>query len=38
MIQTPTNYATPTSVTSRDALDATHKNNRYRKAIFEQIC
>jgi predicted ArsR family transcriptional regulator len=38
MIQTPTNYATPTSVLSRDALDATHKSNRYRQMIYEQIC
>ena len=39
MIQaTPTNYATPTSVASRDVLDATHKSNRYRQAIFDQIC
>lgn len=39
MIQaTPTNYATPTSVASRDALDATHKSNRYRQAIYEHIC
>lgn len=36
--QTPTNYGSATSVASRDALDATHKSNRYRQMIYEQIC
>ena len=39
MIQaTPTNYDSAASVASRDALDATHKSNRYKQAIYEQIC
>jgi hypothetical protein len=39
MIQaTPTNYQNEASLASRDALDASHKSNKYKKLIYEQIC
>ena len=35
---TPTNYHVQTSVESRDAMDGSHKSNRWKQIIFENVC